>query len=157
MPDNLFFPKNIVIPVDIEEKYSNKEKCSWTSLMPVVKFFVTNMSVATVHFVYVIPNFGMYMVEDYLPNNWVKDRKKECHLKITNLIKEYLPSDIEYNIKISRGAIYDEVINYSNSVNADLIIVPAVGSEYEKKDYMLGPNASKIARHADVSVYLIRS
>ena len=139
--------KNIVIPVDLEEKFS------WKSVMPVASSYVKNMG-SKLHFVHIIPDFGMQMVEDYLPTNWVKDRKKKCKQQLEHLVAKYLPKDIDFDFYIGRGAIYDEIISYANNVEADLIIVSAVGSQ--QKDYMLGPNASKIVRHADVSVLVIR-
>ncbi|MFV9897278.1 universal stress protein, partial [Rickettsia conorii] len=52
------------------------------------------------------------------------------------------------------GAVYDEIIKHSNEIKADLIIISAV--RLQLKDYMLGPNASKIVRHSDISVLVVR-
>jgi nucleotide-binding universal stress UspA family protein len=39
-------------------------------------------------------------------------------------------------------------------MNADLIVLAA--HRPELKDYLLGPNASRVVRHAKCSVYVIR-
>ena len=44
--------------------------------------------------------------------------------------------------------------DYSEKVNADLIMLTAVRPQF--KDYMLGPNASKIVRHSSISVMVVR-
>ena len=139
--------KNIVIPVDLEKKFS------WKSVMPVASAYVKNMG-SKLYFVHVIPDFGLQMIEDYLPKNWIKDRKQKCQEQLERLVAKYLPEDIEFEFYICKGAIYDEIITYANNVEADLIIVSAVGPQ--QKDYMLGPNASKTVRHADVSVLVVR-
>ena len=60
--------------------------------------------------------------------------------------------DVDYYI--GRGAVYDEVIKYSENENADLIIISAVRPQL--RDYMLGPNASKIVRPSSISVMVVR-
>jgi nucleotide-binding universal stress UspA family protein len=62
--------------------------------------------------------------------------------------------EIEVELHIGRGAVYDEIIQYANEVKADLIIISAVRPQL--RDYMLGPNASKIVRHSGVSVLVVR-
>ena len=65
-----------------------------------------------------------------------------------------MPTDVDITCHIGRGAIYDEVIKYSEAINADLIMISAVRPQL--RDYMLGPNASKIVRHSSISVLVIR-
>lgn len=107
------------------------------------------------HLVHIIPDFGTKLVEDYLPKNWMSDQKEKYSNQLKDLVKKYLPQEITATCYVGRGAIYDEVLNYANKVNADLIIVSAVRPQL--RDYMLGPNASKIVRHSSVSVLVVRS
>jgi nucleotide-binding universal stress UspA family protein len=89
-----------------------------------------------------------------LPKNWINDQKAKYNKQLQDLVSLYIPEEIMVKCYIGRGAIYDEVINYSNKVNADLIILSAVRPQL--RDYMLGPNASKIVRHSSVSVLVVR-
>ena len=139
--------KNIVIPIDLADKHSIKV------MLPTAINFVQAFN-ATLHFVYIIPDFGMKLIEDYLPKNWVKDQKSKYEEQIESLIQHYVPHEMKVNFHVSRGAVYDEVIQYANEIKADLIIVSAVRPQL--RDYMLGSNASKIVRHAGVSVLVVR-
>lgn len=139
--------KNIVIPIDLSEKFS------WQSVIPTVLNMVNSFD-SKIHFVHIIPDYGMKMVEDYLPKSWVKDQKKKSEEHIEKVIAKYIPKEISTQFFVGRGAVYDEIIQYSTSINADLIIVTAVRPQL--RDYMLGPNASKIVRHAPTSVLVIR-
>ena len=139
--------KNIVIPVDISDVQSIR------SVLPIVLNFV-NAYGAKLHFVHIVPDFGMKMIEDYLPKHWVRDQTAKCNAQIKELIDKYVPNEIKVDLYVGRGAVYDEVIQYSNKVEADLIVVSAVRPQL--KDYMLGPNASKIVRHAGISVLVVR-
>lgn len=139
--------KNIIIPIDLSDKQSIR------AILPKALAFITNFQ-AKLHFLYIIPDFGMKLVEDYLPKTWFKDQKEKYHKQVTELIRQHLPDEIEVDFHIGRGAVYDEIIQYSNEVKADLIIISAVRPQL--RDYMLGPNASKIVRHSSISVLVVR-
>ena len=139
--------KNILIPIDLADKQSI------SAVLPIAVNFASTFG-AKLHFIYIIPDYGMKMIEDYLPKNWVKDQKSKYDMQIKNLVMPYVKDDIEVDFYVGRGGIYDEIINYSNQVDANLIILAAVRPQL--KDYMLGPNASKIVRHANVSVLVLR-
>ena len=139
--------KNIIIPVDLSDKESIKV------VLPAALNFV-NAFGSKLHLVHIMPNFGMKMIEEYLPRYWMRDQKDKYNKLFDGLVKNFIPEDVEVLFHIGRGAIYDEIINYSEKVEADLIILSAVRPQF--KDYMLGPNASKIVRHSSISVLVIR-
>jgi len=139
--------KNIIVPVDLSDKQSIK------AIFPPALNFV-NAFGASLHLVHIIPDFGTKLVEDYLPKNWISDQKERYNNQLQDLVTNYVPEEIPAKCYVGRGAIYDEIINYSNKVNADLIIISAVRPEL--RGYMLGPNASKIVRHSSISVLVVR-
>lgn len=139
--------KNIVIPVDLSEKNAFK-----TVIQPALNF--VNAFGSKLHLVHIIPDFGMKVVEDYLPKNWLKEKRDRYSKVLDKLIKENIPEGVDVTCHIDRGAIYDKVISYAEKNDADLIIISAVRPQL--RDYMLGPNASKIVRHSSVSVLVVR-
>lgn len=139
--------KNIVIPIDLSDKDSVE------IIFPPALNFVRSFG-SKLHLVYIVPDFGLKTFEDYLPRHWLKDQK-EKHVKLFNqIVKKYAPEDAEIDFHVGRGAVYDEVINFSNKVKAELILLPAVRPQL--RNYMLGPNASKIVRHSSISVMVVR-
>ena len=52
------------------------------------------------------------------------------------------------------GTIYDEILAVADEIGADLIVMashrPAL------RDYLLGPNAARVVRHAKQSVLVVR-
>lgn len=139
--------KNIVVPIDLGDKHSVKV------VLPAALKFVSAFD-AKIHLMYVMPDFGLRMVEDYLPRHWMSDQKTKYNKVFEEIIKNSVPEGIEVDFHVTRGAIYDEIINYSEKLNADLILLSAVRPQF--KDYMLGPNASKIVRHSSISVMVVR-
>lgn len=140
--------KNIVIPVDLTDT-----KMSFRDVFqPALNF--SHAFGATLHLVHIIPDFGMKMIEDYLPKHWMKDQKEKYDEQFKKIKSLYIPEGVKVKTHVDRGAIYDKVIAYAEKNEADLIIISAVRPQF--KDYMLGPNASKIVRHSSVSVLVVR-
>jgi universal stress protein F len=139
---------NIVIPVDLSDKQSIE------AVFPPALKFVNSFN-SKMHLVYIMPDFGIKIVEDYLPRNWMKDQKNKYNNLFQRIINKCIPKTVDVESFIGRGAIYDQILNYSNKVNADLIILSAIKPQL--RDYMLGPNASKIVRHSSISVMVIRN
>lgn len=139
--------KNIIIPVDLADKQSLK------AILPSVLNFVNAFN-SKIHLIHIMPDFGMKMVEDYLPKHWMSEQKTRYNKLFEEIVEKYVPSGVDITCHIGRGAIYDEVIKYSEAINADLIMISAVRPQL--RDYMLGPNASKIVRHSSISVLVIR-
>ncbi|RYE06476.1 MAG: universal stress protein [Rickettsiaceae bacterium] len=139
--------KKIVVPIDVSDKNSI------STILTFALKFASNFG-SSIHLVYIIPDFGMKIIEDYLPVNWMRDQKEKYNNKMNQVIQDYVPSELTADFYVGRGAVYDEVIQYSNEIQADLIIISAVRPQF--RDYMLGPNASKIVRHASIPVLVAR-
>lgn len=140
--------KNIVIPVDLADQ-KNSYKAVFQPALNFVHAFGSK-----IHLVHIISDFGMQMIEDYLPKHWKNDQMDKYNKQFDKIINQYIPSNVDVTAHIARGAIYDKVINYAEANEADLIIISAVRPQL--RDYMLGPNASKIVRHSSVSVLVVR-
>ncbi|MDG1436717.1 MAG: universal stress protein [Rickettsiaceae bacterium] len=139
--------KTIIVPVDLSDKQSIQV------VLPAALNFVKAFN-SKIHLVHIMPDFGIKMVEEYLPRYWMSDQKEKYNKTFEEIIEKYIPENIQVNFHIGRGAIYDEIINFSEKLDADLIMLSAVRPKL--KEYMLGPNASKIVRHSSVSVMVIR-
>ena len=75
--------KNIVIPIDLSAKYS------WNAIIPQILSLV-NAFGSKLYFIHVIPDYGLQMVEDYLPKSWFKDHAKKSSDTMKSLIDKYI-------------------------------------------------------------------
>ena len=50
--------------------------------------------------------------------------------------------------------MYEEIIHTATELGVDLIVMSA--HHHELSDYLLGPNAARVARHAAQSVLIVR-
>ena len=75
--------------------------------------------------------------------------------RIAALIRRADASDLKPGILVTHGAsIYGEILGAAEEAEADLVVV---GSHRPaKKDYLLGPNAARVVRHARCSVLVAR-
>jgi nucleotide-binding universal stress UspA family protein len=65
-----------------------------------------------------------------------------------------VPQGIEVHPHVLHGRVYDEIIVAANRLGTDVIVI---GSHRpELSDYLLGPNAARVVRHAKQSVFVVR-
>ena len=140
--------KKIVFPIDLDQESSVVN--SLQEVLALVKAFSAELFIITV-----IPDYGMSMVEQYFPVGWIEETINKAKEDINKIIAKNVPSDIKVTPIVSRGAIYQCVIDEANNVKADLIVMAA--HRPELSDYLLGPNAAKIVRHASQSVLVVRT
>ena len=55
---------------------------------------------------------------------------------------------------MGQGTVYEVILKMAKKTNCDLIVIGA--HRPELKDYLLGPNAARVVRHADCSVMVVR-
>jgi nucleotide-binding universal stress UspA family protein len=55
---------------------------------------------------------------------------------------------------VATGTIYDQIIQSADTFGCDAIVIGA--HRPELKDYLVGPNAARVVRHATQSVFVIR-
>ena len=55
---------------------------------------------------------------------------------------------------VAHGSIYHEIMRLADELGCDAIVL--VAHRPELRDYLLGPNASRVVRHANQSVLVVR-
>ena len=69
-------------------------------------------------------------------------------------MSEHIPNDIKVQHIIGQGTVYEVILKMAKKTKCDLIVIGA--HRPELKDYLLGPNAARVVRHADCSVMVVR-
>ena len=104
----------------------------------------------------VVPDFGKSVVGTYF--------ESDHHTKMMEASKEALNDVVtatigaEANSKtrhiVATGTAYEEIIRLSETAQSSLIVIGAHKPDF--KDYLLGPNAARVVRHSNCSVYVVR-
>ncbi len=143
----------LLVPVDVEDKRS------WSDVLPQLRQYAKGNAV-DLTVVAVVPELGTVIAQAAQAAPLTSFSPTELREKALSVAAERLSNIVSTDEfgKIHRvvrsGSIYSEILNTAEELSSDLIVVmshiPDLG------DYLLGPNAAKIVRHARCSVLVVR-
>ncbi len=139
--------KHILLPVDIEDSDS------WQRSLPVAAEYAKTFG-STLHVMTVVPDFGMSVVGSFFPDDFAEKAIAETNRRIHDFVSENVPDGIAVQHVVKHGRVYEEIIRSARDLDADLIVMSA--HHPDVSDYLLGPNAARVARHAEQSVLIVR-
>lgn len=108
----------------------------------------------TLHAVSVMPDFGLPSVGAYFRQDFEKEALAAFGRSLAEWVEGNVPADVSVRPHVLHGTIYDEILRAAERVSADVIVIGA--HRPELSDYLLGPNAARVVRHARCSVYVVR-
>lgn len=137
----------ILLPIDLSAE------TSWTKAAPVAVRMARDDN-APLHVVTVLPDFGTSMVGDYFQKGFEEQALHEVGERLQAWVAETIPKGVDVHPHVLVGRVYDQIIIAADRLNADAIVMAS--HHPELKDYLLGPNAARVVRHASQSVFVIR-
>ena len=138
--------KDILVTVDLDHE------SSWKKAIPVAVKEAQTFG-ARLHVLTVVPTVGMSMVGQFFPKGYEKKILEAYNEKLHAFVTEHIPSDIKVQHIIGQGTVYEVILKMAKKTGCDLIVIGA--HRPELKDYLLGPNAARVVRHADCSVMVV--
>ena len=139
--------RNILVPVDLSDKHS------WRKALPTAIALCQTFQ-AKLHVIAVVPEFGLPLVGQFFPEGYEDKLRQQAARQLKALVAEQVPDEVPSRRIVAEGRIYREILKAAQTIRADLIVM---GSHHpELRDYLLGPNADKVVRHADCSVMVVR-
>ena len=139
--------REILLPVDLDNEATWKKAI--TAAVALCQAFGANLHVMTV-----VPDFGMSIVSQYFPKDFEKKALATARTGLQAFAGQHVPGDVKVQHIVAHGTIYEEVLNTARKIKADLIVMGSHRPELQ--DYLLGPNAARVVRHAPVSVLVVR-
>ena len=106
----------------------------------------SNLEVLTV-----IPDYSMPIVGSYFPQDHFQRGKAVVETALQDLLKRL---QLDANAHVRTGSVHSEILQVANNLACDLIILSA--NRPGLRDYLLGPNAAHVVRHARQSVFIVR-
>jgi nucleotide-binding universal stress UspA family protein len=140
--------RNILVSVDLNDAQS------WQLAFPVARELCKRFD-AKLHVVTVVPDFGVGVVAEYFPADYEQAMLDETDKQLRQLVAGQFPADAVPQCIVAQGTIYHEIIQAAGRSRADLIVIAS--HRPELKDYLIGPNASKVVRHSGQSVLVVRA
>ena len=137
---------HILIPIDLDAT-SAKSKVVETALD------LARNHAATLHFLTVVPPLDSF-ASTFFPKGFQTQAIEAARERLHGFTDELDLSGLKIQHVVTHGAIYDQIIATSEKVAADLIVMAS--HRPEARDYLLGPNAARVVRHASCSVMVVR-
>ncbi|UXU76562.1 MULTISPECIES: universal stress protein [unclassified Paracoccus (in: a-proteobacteria)] len=106
------------------------------------------------HVVSVFPDFGLSQVGGYFRKDYEKEALKALGKALSDWTAAHVPDGVEFHPHVLHGTIYDEILRAADKLAVDVIVIGA--NRPALRDYLLGPNAARVVRHANCSVYVVR-
>ena len=114
------------------------------------------LSGAQLDVIAVVPDYGMSPVGSFFNEDHHEIVVNEGRALVNALVTEALGAteNEKVNHVVATGRAYDEVLKLASKIDPSLIVIGARKVDFA--DYLLGPNAARIVRHANTSVYVVR-
>lgn len=109
---------------------------------------------ARLHVITVVPDYGMSIVGGYFTKEHEHQAIEAADKALHAFTAEHLPKEIKLQHIVGHGTIYREILRYAAETGCDLIVMASHRPALE--DYLLGPNAARVVRHARCSVMVVR-
>lgn len=139
--------KDILLAVDLVHE------SSWRKALPEA-VHLAKTSGSRIHLLTVVPDFGTSLVGSFFPKEHAAKLMEQVRLKLHEFSEANIPEGIPVQHIVGHGTAYDEILHYAKETKCDLIVI---GSHRpEMQDYLLGPTAAKVVRHAKSSVLVVR-
>lgn len=140
--------RDILLPVDLSQEGS------WHKALEVSVEYCRAFG-ARLHVVSVLADYKTPMLGSYFPEGFEQKHREEVDKLMHQFVTEHVPEDIKVQVIVAEGpSVYKEIVHSADQIDADLIVMGTHQREF--KDYLLGPNAERVVRHARQSVLVVR-
>lgn len=104
----------------------------------------------------VLPDYGESFVGTFFEPEHHEQAVESAQKALQQLGETVLGAERNASVRhvVATGTTYQEILHAGESAGSDLIVIGA--HRPDLKDYLLGPNASRVVRHSTVSVYVVR-
>lgn len=106
------------------------------------------------HVMNVVPDLGFNLVGSAFNPDHAKKMINDARAELSDWAAKALPEDVQGICHVAQGTIYDQIIRMADGLGADTIVVGA--HRPELRDYLVGPNAARVVRHARQAVLVVR-
>lgn len=140
--------RNILVSIDLDDRSDID-----VTLLRAVELTKATPG-AKLHVMTVLPPFGMSIVGSFFPKNFEHEVAQKLMVRLREEVDPRLPEGMRCQHIVGEGSIYETVLRISRDIKADVIVIGA--HRPDLADYLLGPNAARVVRHATCSVLVVR-
>ena len=125
---------------------------SWKKALP--KAIELRGDSGNLHLLTVVPEFGLSMISQYFPDDFEDKTLAATKDALRDFIDKNVPKDVSSRAIVAQGRAYEQILRIAEEVGCDAIVMAAGNPDLAQ--YLLGPNAARVVRHANCSVLVVR-
>ena len=137
--------KKILVAVDLGQA------SSWQEALPTA-IDQTRHADGELHIVTVVPDEPPQLA--WLPEDYSEKMIDNANKQLAKLIESEISGQMGAQAHVRQGTIYSEIVKLAKEIDIDLVVMAS--HRPELKDFLLGPNAARVVRHAECPVLVIR-
>jgi nucleotide-binding universal stress UspA family protein len=137
----------ILLPIDLDQE------SSWEKAAPAA-VSLARLHGIKIHVLTVLPDYDDARLASLYPSGFVEQAKESAKRALDEFAATHIPDDLLGGSSIAHGTIYNCILENADTLACDLIIMAS--HQPEKADFLLGPNAARVVRHAKQSVFVVR-
>ncbi|MEC9482614.1 MAG: universal stress protein [Halomonas sp.] len=138
----------ILLPVDLNHE------TSWEKALPTALALCRTFQ-ASLHVVTVMPDYHMPLVGSFFPADFSNKAHRALSEAQHRFVEQHVPADVQVHCHITDGSPYEGILRSARAIGADLIVM-ASHNRHNLADYLVGPNAEHVVRHAEMAVMVVR-
>lgn len=138
---------SILVPVDLAHE------SSWVDAIPEAMTMARASGMASLMVMTVVRQMSMMFEARYL-NFQVEEALTEARNRLQHVVAGYADDSLPITAEVAFGPIGPQIVATARNHAVDLIVMAA--HRPEMRDYLIGPNAAYVARHAPCSVLVMR-
>ena len=139
--------KDVLLAIDLNEEHS------WKKALPTAVEFCKSFG-SVLHVVTVVPDFGMTVVGHFFPDDFQEKSVAAAGDDLDAFLARHAPEDLRIQPVVGYGSVYKEILRIAEDIKCSLIVMASTRPQHH--DYLLGPNAARVVRHAKCSVLVVR-
>ena len=139
--------KTILLPIDLGAA------ASWEKALPAA-LRLSAPEGAVLHVMTVVPDFGMSVVGTFFEDGFEDKALHKAGEDLSHWVNHNVAKDVEVHPHVAHGRVYEEIMKAADKLEVDAIVMASHTPELS--DYLLGPNAARVVRHAKQSVFVVR-
>lgn len=139
--------RKVLLPIDLDEE------SSWRTALPKAIEFCRDFGPASLHVLTVVPRTTLG-ASAYLPDDAGDKLLEGASAALAAFVEENVPDTIDTHHVVGQGSVYHVILEIAETMGADLIVMAA--HRPALSDFLLGPNAARVVRHANCSVLIVR-
>ena len=137
---------DVLCAVDLGDEHS------WKKALP--KAIEMRGDNGNLHLLTVVPEFGLSMISQYFPDDFEDKTLAAAKDALRDFIDKNVPKDVSSRAIVAQGRAYEQILRIADEIGCDAIVMAAGNPDLAQ--YLLGPNASRVVRHATCSVLVVR-